>query len=81
VLIFPAGATGDQKPARRVRGPNSGLNDPVGLAVDSTRRIYAANWGDTTVTTYGKGSRRKPSTEISGSYTGLNHPFGLALSP
>ncbi len=40
VAVFSADASGDVAPVQYIRGPNTGLIDPYGIAVDATGRIF-----------------------------------------
>ena len=47
VLVFPRTASGDVAPARVIRGPLTGVNGPMGVAI-AKEEIYVANFGDHT---------------------------------
>lgn len=71
VTVYPLGAS-TSTPAYTI----SGLNDPIGVAVDSNY-IYVANWGNNTVTGYAIGaSTSTPAFTIS---TGVSGPVGVAV--
>lgn len=53
----------------------SGINAPIGVAVDKNGKIYVANIGNNTVTEYLHG-HTSPSTTIT---TGLSGPYGIAV--
>ncbi len=44
VAVYRRLATGEEKPVRIIQGPNTGLSDPHGIAIDSTNNeIFVAN--------------------------------------
>jgi DNA-binding beta-propeller fold protein YncE len=83
VDIFPLDATGNVRPSRRLR---NGLDQPYGIALNASRRIYVTNnpsYINTTpsVTVYSadSGFHSAPIQDISGSNAMLNGPTGIAL--
>src|SRR5208282_5495 len=85
VFVYPAlgSRTGplDEAPLATISGSNTGLNAPVGIAVDSSGKIYVADLQAASVTVYSAGSNGNvaPLATISGSNTGLSGPFGIAV--
>ncbi len=86
VTVYPAGSNGNVAPSATVSGSNTGLDDPQGIALDTSGNIYVTNDGSSsgvadTVTLYPAGSTRNvaPSATVSGSNTGLDNPQGIAL--
>lgn len=82
LLVFAAGANGNVAPFRRIQGQATGLNTPYGIALDSSRNIYVANYvyiGSVTVFAVGAHGNVAPIQTISGSNTGLVAPAGIAL--
>jgi sugar lactone lactonase YvrE len=89
VLVYPAlgSSTGplNEAPTATISGSDTGLINPVGIALDSTRNIYVADFGATSVFVYPPvGSSTGPLNEaptatISGLKTGLFSPEGVAL--
>jgi hypothetical protein len=46
VVVYPKDAKGEQQPARRIAGDNTGLDAPHGIAVDEKNRLLFVNtWG------------------------------------
>jgi hypothetical protein len=43
VLIWPAGSDGSSGPSTVISGANTGLDNPLAIAVDDARKIYVAN--------------------------------------
>jgi 6-phosphogluconolactonase (cycloisomerase 2 family) len=76
----PSGAM-NEAPLTTLSGTNTGLNNPECLVLDSTSRLYVANYGATSVTIYAAGANgnQAPVTTISGTGTGLASPHGIAL--
>ena len=89
VTVYPplGSSTGalDVAPVATITGSNTGLDEPVGIALDPSGIIYVANEDNSTVTIYpALGSstgtlNEAPLATISGVNTGLNFPFGIAL--
>jgi len=84
ILEFPTNANGDVAPTRTVRGPNTELTSPAGIAVDVHRRIYVANPGvhpRVGVTVYASGAQgdARPIQIINGRSTKLQGPVGVGL--
>jgi hypothetical protein len=87
--IFPAsvteyapGATGSPAPIATISGSNAGLQDPTGLALDSSGDLLVANGTDpgyVSVFAPGANGNVAPIATISGSNTGLVGAMGLAL--
>ena len=83
ITVYPAGSDGDTTPTATLSGPRTGLDNPFGIALDSSGNIYVSDSGSNTITVYPAGSNGNvaPSATISGSSTGLAIPFGLAIGP
>lgn len=86
VTIYNTGSNGDVAPIARITGPNTGLEHPTGLAVDSDGHIYVVNDSDSpkkpdSITVYDPGSNgdAAPVRTISGPATLLSDPQGIAL--
>src|SRR5437870_1165950 len=45
ITVYAAGANGDAAPIATIRGSNTGLNFPLGIALDGAGDIYVANFG------------------------------------
>jgi hypothetical protein len=45
VNIYPIGSRGDSAPIATIKGPATGLDDPVSIALDSSGKIYVLNNG------------------------------------
>jgi sugar lactone lactonase YvrE len=56
VVVYAPGSSGDVKPEARISGSNTGLFNPVGLAVDAGGNIYVANRSPSSVTVFRSGS-------------------------
>ena len=81
VTVYPANSTGDVAPIATIIGGDTGLDNPSGIAVDSTGKIYVANRGGgrtsaSSITIYPAGSSGnvKPIATIAGPRTGLDDP-------
>ena len=44
ITVYAAGSNGDTTPIATIGGPDTGLNHPFGIAVDSGGKIYVANF-------------------------------------
>ncbi len=76
----------NETPTATIGGTSSGLNDPLGIALDGNRNIYVTNDGSDkgasdTVTVYPAGTNNDvvPLATIGGSNTTLDLPVGVAL--
>lgn len=83
ILVFAAGATGNVKPVRTIRGPMTQLAG-TGIALDNRGTIFIANdpfSGTASITAYHRHARgdAPPMREISGSNTGLDMPSAVAI--
>ena len=88
VRIFAAASSGDIEPCRVIMGERTGLNLPVGLAVDRKDRLYVANAGArggraNAVTVYDAGAKgdAAPIRTLSGEhiYDGMHTPRRVAF--
>ncbi len=84
VTVYPAGSSGNAAPSATISGSNTGLFEPVGIAVGGGGKIYVLNQGGSGVTVYAAGSNGNavPSAIIDDSVlflTGIVAPVGLAL--
>ena len=93
VSVYPAlgSSTGplNEAPIATIKGSNTGLISPTGIALDSSGNIYVADNGgmfaDPSVFVYpplGSSTgllNESPTATISGSNTGLSYPKGIAL--
>ena len=82
IFVFSPNASGDAIPSAIIRGANTGMNLPLGIAVDDVGNIFVANDGGF-VTEYAAGATGNvaPLRTIAGAATGLVHPDGVALDP
>jgi hypothetical protein len=83
VAVYPVNSSGNAAPSQYIVGPNTDLDNPAAVAVDSSGNIYVANYGNDSVSVYAAGATGSvtPSAVINGAYTGLNHPSGVAIDP
>jgi hypothetical protein len=93
VFVYPpiASSTGmlNEAPSSTISGLDTGLLNPFGIALDSSRNIYVADDGNSaavpavpaSVFVYSAGSHgdAAPLATISGNNTGLMQPCGVAL--
>jgi len=82
ILIFPPGSAGNTPPGV-ISGNLTGLNAPVGLAIDAASNVYVANAGAGTIGVFAKGvsGNVAPMITIGGPMTTLQTPTGLSLDP
>jgi hypothetical protein len=86
LTIYPPLATGDIRPIATIGGANTGLNDPVGVALDPRGNIYVVNQagltGLGTVTIYPAGSNgdAAPIKSFAAGGKRVMRPSGIALS-
>ena len=83
IRVFSAGAAGDAKPIRTIEGNETELNDPSGLALDATGRLYVANIATSSITVYDPGvdGDVAPIRSVGGANTGLIVPSSVAIAP
>ncbi len=87
VLVFPGASSGNVTPIAAVSGAKTGIDWPVGVALDRRGDIYVADAGrygsPASIRVYSAGSNGNvpPIVTISGSNTGLSgrHVRGIAL--
>lgn len=86
VTVYGPGANGDVAPLQTIGGTKAGLEKPQGIALDSSGKIYVANYaggslGEGSVTIYRGNSTGNvaPIGTIEGSKTQLFGPAGLVL--
>ena len=77
VNIYPIGSRGDSGPIATIKGPATGLDDPVSIALDSSGKIYVLNNGtagnSASIEVFAPGSRGNvaPIARIAGPATRL----------
>jgi sugar lactone lactonase YvrE len=89
VSVYAAGSNANSAPIAVISGNNTGLVQPQGIALDSSRNIYVVDCGDCSagesgnpsVFVYPAGSNGNisPSATITGTNTGLGIPAGIAI--
>jgi len=72
----------NRHPAQDIVGPDTGLNNPSAIAIDSSGRIYVTNYGSDTITVYASNATgdAKPIATLGGPETGISTPTGIALN-
>src|SRR5437879_4414354 len=56
ITVYAAGANGDAAPIATIRGSNTGLNFPLGIALDGAGDIYVANFGASNILIFAAGA-------------------------
>jgi hypothetical protein len=81
VTVYPAGATGDVAPIRKISGPSTGLAFPTGIGFDRAGRLFVSNYVGQSITVYAPGASDDvaPIRTVNGSATGLNRPGWLSF--
>jgi sugar lactone lactonase YvrE len=91
ITVYRAGSNGNVAPSKTIGGDKTGLALPVGIAVDSDRNVYTANFVNaaiggkvktfTSITVYSAGSKGNaaPTATIAGKNANLRGPSGIAL--
>jgi len=86
ITVYPADSNGNAPPSAIITGDNTRLDDPQGIALDSTGNLYVTGYlSDVgySVNVYpaaGNGNV-SPAATIAGADTGLDEPNSLALDP
>src|SRR5256712_4789368 len=89
ITVYAPGAGGapgtpatNVAPTRTISGSGTGLDNPIGVGLDTAGNLYVANAGITTssITVYAPGLSA-PSNTITGNNTGLARPQGVVLDP
>src|SRR3989441_8242464 len=89
ITVYASGAGGapatpatNIAPTRTISGSGTGLDNPIGVGLDTAGNLYVANAGITTssITVYAPGASA-PSNTITGTNTGLASPQGVVLDP
>jgi len=90
VTEYAAGSNGNATPSANISGPDTGLSQPVGIALDAEGNIYVANQsdlvdggGEGSVTEYPAGSNgdTAPIATITNSvFPGMAVPTGIAVN-
>ncbi|HUO05185.1 MAG TPA: hypothetical protein VMU16_08310 [Candidatus Binataceae bacterium] len=83
VTIFAPGSSGNTAPIATITGPDTGLNHPLGITLDSTGNLYVANPANNSVTVYSPGSTGDaiPIAVIKGASTQLSKPQDIVVGP
>src|SRR5579862_2930480 len=86
VNLFPAGSNGNVSPAATIVGPDTGLDLPIGIALDSAGGLYVLNYyggtpelGSVTVYRAGSSGDAPPIATITSRFTGLYGPQDIAV--
>ena len=82
VTVYPRTANGNVAPLRTLAGAATGLNGPLGLAVDTVNNeLIVTNNNNNSVTVYllTANGNVAPLRTLVGAATGLNFPTGLAV--
>jgi len=87
ITVYPPLANGagtvNEFPTLAITGSSTGLNNPVGVALDSAGNIYVANQGGASITVYPplgtSTANQSPTATISGGETGFIFPTYIAL--
>ena len=82
ITVYPASGKDDESPRRKIAGPATQLDWPMGIAVDAAHNeIAVANNGDNSILLFRRTASGDvaPVRAIRGRRTGINRPMGLAL--
>ena len=83
VTEYAKGADGDAIPIATIKGADTGINRPFGLALDPDGNLWVVNEGNGSLTEYAKGADGDaiPIATVKGANTKLNTPVSMALDP
>src|SRR5262249_40127085 len=79
--VYPRVVNGNVAPLRTIAGPLTGLNSPVGIAVDTTHdEVVISDYTHATLSTFGRSANGNvaPLRVVGGGQTGLFAPVGVA---
>jgi Lactonase, 7-bladed beta-propeller len=85
ITVYPLGANGNVAPVRTLQGALTGIEGPIGMAVDPVHdELIVASYrvaGDGTISVFPRTADGNvlPLRTIQGTLTGFNRPQGLAL--
>jgi sugar lactone lactonase YvrE len=84
ILVYPAGSNGNVRPSATIGGPDTRIQNPYGVAVDSNGNLFVAesftlDMGRVMVFPAGSKGNVKPSVVIEGSDTRLYAPTAITL--
>src|SRR5438309_347181 len=77
ITVYAAGASAT--PVATIAGDNTGLNYPLGIALDGAGNIYVTNWGTNSITVYAAGASGNATPTATITSAGLIQPRGIAL--
>jgi sugar lactone lactonase YvrE len=83
ILEFAAGSNGDVAPIRQIRGANTELRHPNGIALDEAGNMYVTNIGqESTVEEFSADANgeAEPLHIITGRKSKVNEPLGIAVN-
>ena len=83
ITIYDGDASGDVAPLRTIRGTNSQIDWPMGVAVDEVNdEIVVANNGDNSILVFPRTADGdvQPKRAIRGSLTGIKGPMGVFVA-
>ena len=81
VIVFGAGASGNATPTAMIGGSNTGLSQPIGIAVDGAGNILVSNYSNNTIRVFAPGANGNvtPTATIAGANTGLTVPYFITF--
>jgi DNA-binding beta-propeller fold protein YncE len=82
VNVYSQMSSGDVAPIRMISGLSSGLNGPMGIAVDTVNdEIFVANENSNSITVYARTAEGNvaPLRTLSGASAGFAHPTAVAV--
>jgi 6-phosphogluconolactonase (cycloisomerase 2 family) len=81
LTAYAATSNGNVAPSQTIAGSNTGLDEPLGLALDANGNVDVPNYGNKTVTVYAAGATGnvKPTQTIEGKKTALDQAAQVAV--
>ena len=81
ILEYAKDAKGQAVPVTEIRGPDTGLDLPWGIALDRKGDLLVVNNGNSSITEYAKGAsgNATPIARVQGAKTTLDGPVAVAL--
>ena len=79
MTVYSSTATGNALPIRTIAGNRTGISEPLGVAVDTTGRLYVSQPNSISVFAPRASGNVAPIATIKGHRTGIFYAGGIAV--